>query len=139
MITALASSCYSPEATHWLPPVDAGVDMASADAVPVPVPIDAPIDARPDAPPDAAPPPPVEVTISVMGPGSVTLVGSGICTKQCTLFAAYGQFATLQAKPNDPRNDFSGWTGAACSGQPATCTFFAVAPITVSAKFMKAD
>lgn len=128
----LIASCYSPAARNWpapdAAPPDAGVDARPDAALPI-VPIDA-------APPDA--PGPIDVEITVMGPGSITLVGSGSCTKSCTLFAAYGQTATVVAEPND-KQQFAGWTSSTCMGQPATCTFTPVAPVTVSGRFEKAD
>lgn len=73
-----------------------------------------------------------------MGGGTVTLVGSGVCAKSCTLFADYGVTAIAEAVPSD-KNKFAGWTTATCMGQPATCTFVPVAPVTLGVRFMKED
>ena len=133
-VTALAflASCYSPSAREWSVPVP----DADTDAAPPPRDAPGPDAVIADAPPDA--PLPIVVQISVMGPGSVTLVGSGVCTKSCTLFADYGKTATAEAVPA-PKNKFAGWTSTTCLGQPATCTFVPLSPVTLGARFMKED
>jgi hypothetical protein len=133
------TSCYSPDARNWQTPTPADATHVSpSDASHDPPLSDAtPVDATPiDAPPDAAWP--IEIHVQVMGPGTVTLVGVGSCSKDCRLLAAYAQTATLVATPNDKQR-FDRWTSLVCTGQPATCTFLALVPVSVDARFVKDD
>jgi len=128
------TACYSPDARNWppaAPPPDATPDAPHPDARIV---TDARIDARIviDAPG------PVEVHVQVMGPGTVTLDGRQSCTKDCMLAAEFNVTTTLQAIPAD-KQKFDRWTSMTCAGQTATCTLVLIAPVTVSAHFVKAD
>lgn len=126
--------CASPEMAGRcgsLPPVDGGVVDGSKP------PHDAPADARrPDAPPDA--PGGVALQLQIMGAGTVALDGVGSCDKDCTLYAPFAAPATLRAAPK-PKQMFDGWTQGPCVGQGAICTFVPLAPVTIAARFVKAD
>jgi len=130
----MLANCYSPDARNWRSP-DAAVDGAPrADARTV---SDARIVVVDDAPaPDAAPGP-IQLHLQAMGGGEIVL-GSQICDMDCTFSVAYGATVTLEAVP-DNKQKFDRWTTATCSGQPAVCTFVASQPVTVGARFMKAD
>ncbi len=106
-------SASQPDAT---PMRDAAVDA--------PVPIDAPAT--------------VELTLQVMGAGTIALDGVGACDTTCTLAARIGTVATLYAIPK-AKQTFSGWTAGPCVGQPSTCRFVPVAPVTIAARFVKKD
>ncbi|MGE5185763.1 MAG: hypothetical protein ACM31C_27060 [Acidobacteriota bacterium] len=126
--------CASPEMAGRcgsLPPLDdAGLPDAPGRDAP---PRDAPADARP---PDA--PTGVALQIQVMGAGTVALDAVGSCDKDCTLYAPFAMQATLRAEPK-PKQAFDRWTQGPCVGQGATCTFVPLAPVTIAARFIKAD
>jgi hypothetical protein len=94
---------------------------------------DAAIDAIPiDALPSVA------ITLQIMGAGTVALDGVGSCDASCTLSARFGALATLYAIPK-AKQTFGGWTAGPCIGQPATCKFVPLVPVTIAARFMKGD
>jgi hypothetical protein len=106
----------------------------SADAAPpmrdAAIPIDTaiPIDAQPS----------VAITLQIMGAGTVALDGVGSCDATCTLSAPFGALATLYAIPK-AKQTFGGWTAGPCIGQPATCKFVPILPVTIAARFMKGE
>jgi hypothetical protein len=79
-------------------------------------------------------PPPVPVTVTKSGRGSVTSSPAGInCGGVCAANFPSGSRITLTATP-EPEYPFQGW-GGACSGTTPTCTITPTAATSVSARF----
>jgi hypothetical protein len=79
-------------------------------------------------------PPPVQLTVSRTGRGSITSSPSGItCGAACSALFASGAQVTLTATP-EPEYPFQGW-GGACSGTAPTCRLTLTAATSVSARF----
>src|SRR5690606_6228490 len=72
------------------------------------------------------------LTVEVVGAGTVTFDASGDSAVGTNNVAA-GE-VTLVATP-DPGSTFVGWTGDACAGEGATCTFTLDADATITATF----
>jgi len=114
------------------PGVSCGADAAPMrDAA-----VDAPL--RLDAPIPIDAPDTVALSLQIMGAGTIALDGGGSCDTSCTLPARIGAVATLYAIPK-PKQTFGGWTAGPCVGQPPTCKFVPIAPVTIAARFMKGD
>jgi List-Bact-rpt repeat protein len=79
-------------------------------------------------------PPPVPVTVTKSGRGTVTSVPAGInCGSACSANFPSGSQVTLTATP-EPEYPFQGWAGA-CTGTALTCTFTPTTATSVSARF----
>jgi hypothetical protein len=79
-------------------------------------------------------PPPVQLTVSKTGRGSITSSPAGIsCGTTCSFAFASGSQVTLTATP-EPEYPFQGW-GGACSGTAPTCRLTLTAAASVSAQF----
>lgn len=131
---------------------DAGVDQDAAFRVDAAHPVDAPpqvdaprqVDARTptdDAPPDAAPM--VTLHLHDDGKGRITTNLGFTCDSadpqngDCLVVVVAGVAVTLAAT-GEANEVFQSWSGPACVGQSATCTFTPLVATDVHAKFAKA-
>jgi hypothetical protein len=79
-------------------------------------------------------PPPVQLTVTKTGRGSITSAPAGIsCGTTCSAPFASGSQVTLTATP-EAEYPFQGW-GGACSGAAPTCRLTLTAATSVSARF----
>jgi hypothetical protein len=103
-----------------------------------------PRDAAPNDGAVADAPATITLHVQVMGKGSITVDGYGICSSQdvqhgeCTYAIAPRVAQSVHALPIQPDQVFGSWTSMTCSGQGASCTFTPSAATTIAAKFVHA-
>jgi hypothetical protein len=79
-------------------------------------------------------PPPVQLTVTSSGRGSIASSPAGInCGSTCSAIFPSGSQVTLTANP-EPEFPFQGW-GGACSGTAPTCRLTLTAAASASARF----
>jgi len=83
----------------------------------------------------------VSLSITIMGPGQVTIVDVGTCDSdtaphgQCTYMVPANATRELEAAATHEDHPFAGWTQA-CTGKATTCSVLPVtSPTQVGAKF----
>lgn len=114
---------------------DAAVDARDGHDAGIPIDARVPVDA---APPIDAPPPAVDLHLHVDGHGSLTFV-AGSCSMDCDYQVIVGVPVQIVAAPAN-REQLDRWTQGPCTGsQNTTCTVTPTAPLTVAARFKKAD
>ena len=79
------------------------------------------------------------LTVNKGGDGVGTVTGNGInCGTTCTATVNYGTMVTLTQAPgntNATLSNFTGWSGAGCTGTGTTCSFTMTAANTVTASY----